>query len=98
MRFGFFYPLPLVIYYVKLRNPKIVTEIKILRRLLGNVLRMRKRNDIKYSAFSVLPTDLNEVSVANRVLIESSLKFSMHKILSDKIKKVSYTFLHLFHR
>ena len=51
MRFGFFYPLPLVIhifYYVKLHNPNIITEIKILYRLVGNVLRMSKRS-VSYS-------------------------------------------------
>ena len=101
MRFGYLYPLPLVIHivnYVKLHNPKIITEIEILCRLVGNVLRMSKRSDIKYSTFSVLPTGLNEVSVANRVLIQSSLNFSLHKILSEKIKKGSYICLYLFHR
>ena len=43
MKFGFLYPLPLVIHivnYVKLHNPKIITEIEIMCRIVGNVLRM----------------------------------------------------------
>jgi hypothetical protein len=101
MRFGLLYPLPLVIHfvnYVKLHSPKIIREIKILCRLVGNVLRMSKRSAIKYSNFSVLPADLKEFSVANRVLIQSSLNFSLHKILSDKIKEGSNIVLHLFLR
>jgi len=46
MKFGFSYRLLLVIhiaYYVKLRNPKIKREIKILLRLVENVLRMPKK-------------------------------------------------------
>jgi len=51
---------------------------------------MSKRSDIKYSTFSVLPTDLNEVSVANRFLVQSSLNFSLHKILSDNKESFLY--------
>jgi hypothetical protein len=72
-------------------------EIKILCRLLGNVLQMSKRSGIKYSTFLVVPKDLNEVSVANRVLVQSSLNLSLHKILSDNKESFIHIF-HLFHR